>query len=166
MKRITSLLLALVMLLALAGCGNSANGGSSSAVKSADLSAFLEDVTSKQEAAMETLPADALETFYPGISDIETKQCTGATALISAVASEILLVEVANADDVAKVEEIMNARISYQVGDGTSPGGAWYPETMDQWENNSRVVSVGNSVMLVVMDNADEIVTEFQNLFA
>ena len=138
MKRITSLLLALVMLLALAGCGNSANGGSS-AVKSADLSAFLEDVTSKQEAAMETLPADALET---------------------------LLVEVTNSDDVAKVEEIMNARISYQVGDGTSPGGAWYPETMDQWENNSRVVSVGNSVMLVVMDNADEIVTEFQNLFA
>ena len=165
MKRITSILLALVMLLALAGCGNSANGGSS-AVKSADLSAFLEDVTSKQEAAMETLPADALETFYPGISDIETKQCTGATALISAVASEILLVEVTNSDDVAKVEEIMNARISYQVGDGTSPGGAWYPETMDQWENNSRVVSVGNSVMLVVMDNADEIVTEFQNLFA
>ena len=100
MKRITSLLLALVMLLALAGCGNSANGGSSSsAVKSADLSAFLEDVTSKQEAAMETLPADALETFYPGISDIETKQCTGATALISAVASEILLVEVTNSDD-------------------------------------------------------------------
>ena len=120
------------MLLALAGCGNSANGGSSSAVKSADLSAFLEDVTSQQEAAMETLPADALETFYPGISDIETKQCTGATALISAVASEILLVEVTNADDVAKVEEIMNARISYQVGDGTSPGGACYPEAMDQ----------------------------------
>ena len=82
------------------------------------------------------------------------------------MASEILLVEVANADDVAKVEEIMNARVSYQVGDGTAPGGAWYPETMDQWENNSRVVSVGNSVMLVVMDNADEIVTEFQNLFA
>ena len=82
------------------------------------------------------------------------------------MASEILLVEVTNADDVAKVEEIMNARISYQVGDGTSPGGAWYPETMDQWENNSRVVSVGNSVMLVVMDNADEIVTEFQTLFA
>ena len=165
MKRITSLLLALVMLLALAGCGNSANGGSSEP-KSADLSAFLETVTSNQEAAMETLDADALETFYPGISDIETKQCVGATALISAVASEILLVEVTNADDVAKVEEIMNARISYQVGDGTSPGGAWYPETMDQWENNSRVVSVGNSVMLVVMDNADEIVTEFQDLFA
>ena len=158
MKRITSLLLAALMLLALAGCGNSANGGSSEP-KSADLSAFLETV-------METLPADALETYYPGISDIDTKQCTGATALISAVASEILLVEVANADDVAKVEEIMNARISYQVGDGTSPGGAWYPETMDQWENNSRVVSVGNSVMLVVMDNADDIVTEFQNLFA
>lgn len=165
MKRMTSLLLAALMLLALAGCGNAANG-SGSEPKSADLSAFLEDVTSKQEAAMETLDADALETFYPGISDIETTQCVGATALISAVASEILLVEVANADDVAKVEEIMNARISYQVGDGTSPGGAWYPETMEQWQNNSRVVSVGSSVMLVVMDNADEIVTEFQNLFA
>ena len=165
MKRTFSLLLALVMLLVLAGCGTPANGGSSE-VKSADLSAFLDIVTSSQEAAMETLPSDALETFYPGISDIETKQCVGATALISAVASEILLVEVANADDVAKVEEIMNARISSQVGDGTAPGGAWYPETMDAWENNSRVVSVGNSVMLVVMDNADDVVTEFQNLFA
>ena len=164
MKRITSLLLALVMLLALAGCGNSANGGSS-AVKSADLSAFLEDVTSKQEAAMETLPADALETFYPGISDIETKQCTGATALISAVASEILLVEVTNADDVAKVEEIMNARISYQVGDGTSPGGAWYPEPTEMWENNSRIVTHGNYVMMVADFECDNIVNAFNALF-
>ena len=90
----------------------------------------------------------------------------GDTALISAVASEILLVEVTNAEDVANVEKIMNDRVSYQVGDGTAPGGAWYPETIDQWENNSRVVSVGNSVMLVVMENSDEIVTEFQNLFA
>ena len=60
----------------------------------------------------------------------------------------------------------MNARISYQGGRRHLSRGAWYPETMDQWENNSRVVSVGNSVMLVVMDNADEIVTEFENLFA
>ena len=164
MKRITSLLLALVMLLALAGCGNSANGGSS-AVKSADLSAFLEDVTSKQEAAMETLPADALETFYPGISDIETKQCTGATALISAVASEILLVEVTNADDVAKVEEIMNARISYQVGDGTSPGGAWYPEPTRIWTECSRVVSNGNYILMVVHEQCDAIVDDFNALF-
>ena len=115
---------------------------------------------------METLPADALETFYPGISEIDTKQCVGATALVSAVAAEILLVEVTNSDDVAKVEQLMNDRISYQVGDGTAPGGAWYPETMDQWENNSRVVTNGNSVMLVVMDNADDIVSEFQSLFA
>ena len=165
MKRITSLLLTLLMLLALAGCGNSpGNGGSE--VKSADLSAFLEKVTSSQEAAMENLNAETLEAVYPGLSDIETKQCVGATALISAVASEILLVEVTNAEDVANVEKIMNDRVSYQVGDGTAPGGAWYPETIDQLENSSRVVSVGNSVMLVVMENSDEIVTEFQNLFA
>ena len=165
MKRITSLLLTLLMLLALAGCGNSAGNGGSE-VKSADLSAFLEKVTSSQEAAMENLNAETLEAVYPGLYDIENKQCVGATALISAVASEILLVEVTNAEDVANVEKIMNDRVSYQVGDGTAPGGAWYPETIDQWENNSRVVSVGNSVMLVVMENSDEIVTESQNLFA
>ena len=79
---------------------------------------------------------------------------------------DVVLVQVKDSKDVDAVKAILQARIQYMVGDGNGPGGAWYPETMDQWENNSRVVSVGNSVMLVVMDNADEIVTEFQNLFA
>ena len=70
MKRITSLLLAALMLLALAGCGSSANG-SGSEPKSADLSAFLEDVTSKQEAAMETLPADALNGMKPVLVSLD-----------------------------------------------------------------------------------------------
>ena len=49
--------------------------------------------------------------------------------------------------------------------DGNGPGGAQYPMAMDQWENNSRVVSNGNYVMMIVHENCDDIVSEFNALF-
>ena len=51
------------------------------------------------------------------------------------------------------------------VGDGNGPGGAQYPMAMDQWENNSRIVSNGNYVMMIVHENCDDIVNEFNALF-
>ena len=41
------------------------------------------------------------------------------------------------------------------------PGGAWYPGPIEQWTNNSRVVSNGNYVMMVVHENCDDIVSAF-----
>ncbi|MCI8808382.1 MAG: hypothetical protein HFF21_09675, partial [Oscillospiraceae bacterium] len=51
------------------------------------------------------------------------------------------------------------------VGDGNGPGGAWYPGPTEQWQNNSRVVSNGNYVMMVVHENCDDIVAAFNALF-
>ena len=37
--------------------------------------------------------------------------------------------------------------------------------SMDQWENNSRIVANGNYVMMIVHENCDDIVNEFNALF-
>ena len=55
--------------------------------------------------------------------------------------------------------------IDYMAGDGNGPGGAWYPEAMDTWESQSRVVSSGNYVMMVVNGSCDSIVSDFKALF-
>ena len=110
---------------------------------------------------------EALEAFYPGLSAIKTKQCGVYTAMISAAVGELALVEVENSKDVQAVKDIFQARINYQVGDDQNPGGAWYPDSIEGWKNGSRIVSNGNYVMLVALnEGADAAVDSFNALFA
>lgn len=109
---------------------------------------------------------ELLDSYYPGLAEIAAKQRRVYIAAISAAVGEIALVEVENAEDVQAVEDIFQARIDYQVGDGTNPGGAWYPETIEGWKTKSRIVSHGNYVMLAVGDASASAVEEFEALFA
>ena len=109
---------------------------------------------------------ELLDSYYPGLSEIAAKQRGVYVAAISAAVGEIALVEVENAEDVQAVEDIFQARIDYQVGDGTNPGGAWYPETIEGWKTKSRIVSHGNYVMLAVGDASASAVEQFEALFA
>ena len=108
------------MALSLAACGNSGSGGSGDAI-TIDLSAFYTgDVRfhfprPRQRPALSEITGDYLEQTYPGLSEVETKQCLAYAPMITAVAYGIALVEVANADDVAKVQEIFQARIDTQI---------------------------------------------------
>lgn len=120
----------------------------------------LMDLTT--DASMKEL----LDSYYPGLSEIAVKQSGVYVAAISAAVGEIALVEVENAEDVQAVEDIFQARIDYQVGDGTNPGGAWYPETIEGWKTKSRIVSHGNYVMLAVGDASASAVEQFEALFA
>ena len=120
----------------------------------------LMDLTT--DASMKEL----LDSYYPGLSEIAVKQSGVYVAAISAAVGEIALVEVENAEDVQAVEDIFQARIDYQVGDDTNPGGAWYPETIEGWKTKSRIVSHGNYVMLAVGDASASAVEEFEALFA
>ena len=133
-----------------------------------DLAAFYESVAGSVEnwPAMMAMGQESVDAFYPGLSDISTKQCSIYMAMISANVGEIALVQVENADDVQAVKDIFQARIDYQVGDENNPGGAWYPATIEGWKNNSRIVSNGNYVMLVAVDGADSVVESFNALFA
>lgn len=109
---------------------------------------------------------ELLDSYYPGLSEIPTKQCGVYIAAISAAVGEIALVEVENAEDVQAVADIFQARVDYQVGDDTNPGGAWYPETIEGWKTKSQIVSHGNYVMLAVGDAAEAAVERFEGLFA
>ena len=117
-------------------------------------------------AALMAVEGETLDTFYAGLSAIATQQCLVQMAMISASGDEIALVEVENSGDVQAVKDIFQARIDYQVGDGTSPGGAWYPAPTEMWRNESRIVSNGNFVMLVAHTGADAVVEQFNALFA
>ena len=110
--------------------------------------------------------AELLESYYPGLSEIPAKQRGVYIAAIAAAVGEIALVEVEDAGDVQAVKDIFQARIDYQVGDDSNPGGAWYPETIEGWKTKSHIVSSGNYVMLAVGDSAAAAVERFEGLFA
>ena len=164
MKKMMTLLMAAMMMLSLAACG-----GKTEEVKSADLAAFYEETMTAlvEEKGQENVPmmmaleGEMLDAFYPGLSEVATKQCIAYAPAMSAVAAEVVLVEVENAEDVEKVQEILQARIDAQIA-----GGAWYPETIEGWKNNSRIAVSGNCVMMIAYSECDAVVDAFNGLFA
>ena len=161
MKKAISILLAAVMALSLTACGNSGNSGSGDAL-TIDLSAFYTEMFNTvfpdpdNAPSMSEITGDDLDQTYPGLSDVETKQCVVYAPMITAVAYEVALVEVANADDAAKVQEIFQARIDTQI-----EGGAFYPATVEAWQNQSEIVTRGSYVALFVGAEKDQMVEAF-----
>lgn len=129
--------------------------------KSVDLQAFYDTtIASYTFQTLQQFTGDVLETYYPGMSDIDTKQCLIMGTMMSMNNGEFCLVEVSNASDVDKVKDIFQSRIDYM-----AETGAWYPEPTELWTNSSRVVSNGNYVMMVVHADCDQIVDDFNALF-
>ena len=194
-KNFLALMMALFLSLSLAACGGSASAGSpesgapeistpeskdpeestpesngpeeSAPQKDADLAEFYDALLSGSEwPALMALEGEALDSFYPGLSDLSLRQCLVNTAAISAAVGEIALVETETEEDAKTVQEIFQARIDYQVGDEDNPGGAWYPETIEGWRTDSHIAVQGRYVMLAVGENAAAAVESFQALFA
>lgn len=131
-----------------------------------DLAAFYADVTGKYEFGFLELASEGLlDGYYAGLTGIDTEQCLVYICKMSMNNGEFGLVQVSDSADVDAVKAIFQARIDYMVGDGNGPGGAWYPGPTEMWDNNSRVVSNGNYVMMVVHENCDDIVSQFDALF-
>ena len=139
MKKLTAMLLALTMVLALAACGEKAQ-------EAPDLNIVYEDfIASLDEAPMMMdVTDDVVETFYPGLGGVSLKQSVLVTAAISAVAYEIAMVECADSADVETVQGIFQTRIDAQVD-----GGAMYPATAEAWEG-AEILTSGNVVALIV----------------
>ena len=130
---------------------------------STDLAAFYEDVKGSHEGISVLSPVDdetLLEGYFPGLSAISTQQRLIYMTMMTMNTNELVLVQVTNSGDVDPVKSILQARI-----DSMAEGGAWYPGAIEAWANNSRVVSNGNYVMMVVNDDCDAIVDAFNALF-
>ena len=168
-KKLFALVLALTLALSLAACGGAPKEDAPQ--KDVDVMEWYGELTAsalqKEEwPAQMPLEGEALDAYYPGLSEISTKVCQISTAAISSAVGELALVEVEDSGDASAVEEIFQARIDYQVGDENNPGGAFYPATIESWDQTAQIVTQGNCVLLAAGNCAGEIVESFNALFA
>ena len=166
-KRILAMAMAVVCALTmLTACGGKKEPAASAPAQDpafgADLTAFYNDIMNAAEEGpfMMDLAADAelLEAMYPGLGSVETKQLVVASPAMSAVAIEFAFAEVANAADVENVQNIFQTRVDTQVD-----GGAWYPETIEGWKNNSEIVVIDSYVCLFVCPEKDGMIEALRN---
>lgn len=147
--------------------GGEESGESSAPAGRPDLRGFYEDIMFDDPdfAATAELYNEYLDVLYPGLTAISTQQLVVFQPIMSAVVCEIALVEVTDRADVPAVLDILQARVDYMVGDEENPGAAWYPASIESWQNSSRIVSNGSYIMLIAYDKCDDVVAKFDTLF-
>lgn len=115
MKKLTSILLSMTLILTLAACGGGGNGGQNK--EAPDLNQYYEDFMASlgadNQPAMGDVEGEQLAAVYPGLENYATKQAVLKMAMISAVAFEFALVELENEADAKAVADIFQARIDY-----------------------------------------------------
>ena len=139
-----------------------------------DLSAFAQTLRETYEFAQhlsamdpdaEEFAKQSIEQYLPGLLDMDLEQRVICMSMMRLNNGEFSLVQTKNAQDAETVKELFQNPVDYMVGDGESPGGAWYPGPTELWRNSSRVVSHVNYVMMVVAEECGQIVDEFNALF-
>lgn len=146
------------------GSGSSSEGGASS--QTVDLKAFADTAIADYELPfMFEMDSTMLTNYLPGLSALSAQLAAYACQMSPSPAGDLVLVQVKDSKDVASVKAIFQARIDNMVGTDENPGAAWYPEPIRMWKEDSRIVSNGNYVMLVVSGDCDSIVKDFNALF-
>ena len=148
MKKTLALLLALVMMVCLYGCGSQQE---QTPAPGTELSTFFQAVLDAQPADAEELiffeesNPDLIASFYPGLESIELNQQAFYMPPIATHPCEIVLVEVKNSSDVQAVADIFQARID--LGSDNSN----YPESAAGWKQFAQVQQSGNFVCMIVL---------------
>lgn len=158
MRRWIALWGAVVLVLGLlAGCGGKEEQ------QDADLSAFWSAEVEKYqwtEDEFAELDDELMENYYPGLKDIPAKQLIAKVPLMSALVQEMVFAEGETEEDAGKIAEILQKRVKDQ-----AEGGAWYPESMEDW-GKAQVVTQGRYVAMVASAaHQQEIVDDFNALF-
>lgn len=148
MKKTLALLLVLVMMASICGCGSEKEEGPAPGT---ELSIFFQAVLDAQPADAEELiffeesNPDLIASFYPGLESIALNQQAFYMPPIATHPCEIVLVEVANQEDVQAVAEIFQTRID--IGSDNTD----YPESAAGWQQYAQVHRSGNFVCMIVL---------------
>lgn len=162
-KRFSILMLALALVFSLAACGKKAEA------KKVDLAEFAAGLNEKYQISgfLERMdPEDAdmgavmIDNTFPGLRDMDLEQMEVYLCMVSFNTGEFSLVEAKNADDAKAVADLFQARIDSMTEEGLN-----YPDTVENWTNNAKVVTNGNYVMLVCAEKSEDIVSDFNALF-
>ena len=166
MKRLMKLMLtALALMGLLTGCGADKED-QPARVDLAEFYAELEDDCDWGDGYMADIEGEMLESYYPGLSEISTKQFIAKMPMMSSVVNEVVFLQCEMEEDAEKATEILQSRINYQVGDENNPGGAWYPESIEAWKQG-QVIQQGTYVaMIASAEHQDSIEEQFTALFA
>ena len=154
MKRMITLLLALVLALSLAACGQKEDsiGGDTAGDQAVDLRAAYEagikqvqdELGDNAPVLLEETAVELLNSYYPGLENAKLKQ---GVFFISPTATscEVSMVEAESAADAEIVRQSFQARVD-SMADETN-----YPEEAGMWKNNATVTVNGNYVVLEVL---------------
>ena len=154
MKRMITLLLALMLALSLAACGQKEDsiGGDTGGDQSEDLRAAYEagikqvqdELGDNAPVLLEETAVELLNSYYPGLENAKLKQ---GVFFISPTATscEVSMVEAESAADAEIVRQSFQARVDSMANDTT------YPEEAGMWKNNATVSVNGNYVVLEVL---------------
>lgn len=165
-KKILTAAILAAFALSLAACGAeqstpAPDSSSTSTGPQVDLQTFHDATVAKHDfGPMHQADADLIDTQYNGLNDISVTQQLVYTPEARQNSGDFCLVQVENPEDVAAVEDIFQNRVDIMAG-----GGAWYDDLIEQWNSNSRITSNGTCVMLVVNEDCDGIVEDFNALF-
>jgi len=152
MKKMMAIVLA-VLMFTLTACG-----GSKSESKDVDLTGFYAGLEEKYDwmQGLVDIEGEMLEAYYPGLSEISTKQFIAKMPMMSAVVNEFVFLQCENEEDAAKAAGILQQRIDMQ-----AEGGAWYPESIEAWSKGG-VIQQGTYVAMIA---SSEYQTEIEEAF-
>lgn len=139
-------------------------GGKGDETADADLTDFYSGLEERYDwggGYMTDIEGEMLETYYPGLSDIEMEQFVAKMPMMSAVVNEVVFLQCKTEEDASKAAAILQDRIDTQ-----AEGGAWYPESMEAWGKGA-VIQQGTYVaMIASAEHQTELADQFNDLFA
>lgn len=148
MKKLLLFMLSTVLVLSCVSCG------AKEPPKDVDLTAAAAEVVETIQNSGEVLfpegDPEVIESLYPGLTAMETKQLVVYLPPVVGFPCEIVMVEAAVEEDAEKICVILQDRINAAADDTT------YPENAEGWKNRAEVWRNGPVVVMTALPEGIE----------